>query len=114
MDYLLWIIVMFLSSVWTLILTAPIHCRASTGEQVIECYISPDHIYILDELRVGKFFANCHFCMNYSFNALIIYNIFILKLNYVHFWKNDIFNMYTDIYSRYEENMVLFLEDYTT
>ncbi len=25
-DYL-WIIVMFLSAVWTLILTAPIHCR---------------------------------------------------------------------------------------
>ena len=33
-DYL-WIIVMFLSAVWTLILTAPIHCRASTGEQVM-------------------------------------------------------------------------------
>ncbi len=30
-----WIIVMFLSAVWTLILTAPIHCRRSTGEQVI-------------------------------------------------------------------------------
>ncbi len=29
-DYL-WIIVMFLSAVWTLILTAPIHCRASIG-----------------------------------------------------------------------------------
>ncbi len=28
MDYL-WIIVMFLSAVWTLILTAPIHCRGS-------------------------------------------------------------------------------------
>ncbi len=28
-DYL-WIIVMFLSAVWTLILTAPIHYRAST------------------------------------------------------------------------------------
>ncbi len=27
-----WIIVMFLSAVWTLILTAPIHCRASIGE----------------------------------------------------------------------------------
>ncbi len=27
----LWIIVMFLSAVWTLILTAPIHCRASIG-----------------------------------------------------------------------------------
>ncbi len=32
-DYL-WIIMMFLSAVWTLILTAPIHCRGSTGEQV--------------------------------------------------------------------------------
>ncbi len=31
-DYL-WIIVMFLSAVWTLILTAPIHCRASIAEQ---------------------------------------------------------------------------------
>ncbi len=29
----LWI-VMFLSAVWTLILTAPIHCRGSTGVQV--------------------------------------------------------------------------------
>uniref|UniRef100_A0A671MZT1 Immunoglobulin lambda-like polypeptide 5 n=1 Tax=Sinocyclocheilus anshuiensis TaxID=1608454 RepID=A0A671MZT1_9TELE len=32
-DYL-WIIVMFLSAVWTLNVTAPIHCRGSTGEQV--------------------------------------------------------------------------------
>ncbi len=31
----LWIIVMFLSAVWTLILTAPIHCRASTAEKVM-------------------------------------------------------------------------------
>ncbi len=31
----MWIIVMFLSAVWTLILTAPIHCRASIGEQVM-------------------------------------------------------------------------------
>ncbi len=30
-----WITVMFLSAVWTLILTAPIHCRGSTGEQVM-------------------------------------------------------------------------------
>ncbi len=34
--------VMFLSAVWTLILTAPIHCRASIGEQVMQCYISPN------------------------------------------------------------------------
>ncbi len=33
----MWIIVMFLSAVWTLILTAPIHRRGSTGEQVMQC-----------------------------------------------------------------------------
>ncbi len=38
-DYLR-IIVMFLSAVQTLILTAPIHCRASIAEQVMQCYIS--------------------------------------------------------------------------
>ncbi len=31
-----WIIVMFLSAVWTLILPAPIHCRGSIGEQVMK------------------------------------------------------------------------------
>ncbi len=31
----MWIIVMFLSAVWTLIVTAPIHCRGSIGEQVM-------------------------------------------------------------------------------
>ncbi len=40
-DYL-WIIVMFLSAVWTLILTAPIHCRGSIAEQEMEYYISPN------------------------------------------------------------------------
>ncbi len=46
-DYL-WIIVMFLSAVWTLILTAPIHCRGSIAEQVKECYISPNltHLHL--------------------------------------------------------------------
>ncbi len=33
-DYL-WIIVMLLSAVWTLILTAPIHCRGFIAEQVM-------------------------------------------------------------------------------
>ncbi len=36
-DYL-WIIVMLLSAAWTLIVTAPIHCRGSIGEKVMECY----------------------------------------------------------------------------
>ncbi len=31
----LWIIVMFLSAIWTLILTAPIHCKGSIGEQIM-------------------------------------------------------------------------------
>ncbi len=35
----LWIIVKFGSAVWSLILTAPIHCRGSIAEQVMQCYI---------------------------------------------------------------------------
>ncbi len=31
---------LFLSAVWTLILTAPIHCRGAIGEQVMKWYIS--------------------------------------------------------------------------
>ncbi len=53
----LWIIVMFLSAVWTLILTAPIQCRASIDEQVMQCYISPNLMkkqWILDGLRVSS------------------------------------------------------------
>ncbi len=55
--------VMVLSAVMTLILTAPIHCRGSTGEQVMECYISLNLfwwgnklIYILDVLSVNIYF----------------------------------------------------------
>ncbi len=33
-DGVVWIIVMFLSAVWTPIL-APIHCRGSIGEQIL-------------------------------------------------------------------------------
>ncbi len=36
----LWIIVMFLSAVCTFILTAPIHCRGSIGDQVMQRYLS--------------------------------------------------------------------------
>ncbi len=39
-DYL-WIIVL-LSAVWTLILTAPIHCRGLIGKQVMHGYICPN------------------------------------------------------------------------
>ncbi len=35
----LWIIVMFISAVWTLFLTAPIHCRGSIDEQVCNAIV---------------------------------------------------------------------------
>ncbi len=57
-----------------LILTAPIHCRGSSGEQVMKCLISPNLfwwrnklIYILDGLRVSNFKANFRFWVKYSF-----------------------------------------------
>ncbi len=53
-DGVVWIIVMFLSVVWTLILTAPIHCRASIAEQVIQCYISPNLMKKQTHLHPGK------------------------------------------------------------
>ncbi len=51
----LWIIVRFLSAVWTLILTAPIHCR---GSSLQICY---------DKKTTSVHF---HFRVNYSFNLL--------------------------------------------
>ncbi len=59
-DYL-WIIVMFLSAVWTLILTAPIHCRGSIGEQVMECYISPNLMKKQTHLHLGWPDGECIF-----------------------------------------------------
>uniref|UniRef100_A0A673KFU9 non-specific serine/threonine protein kinase n=1 Tax=Sinocyclocheilus rhinocerous TaxID=307959 RepID=A0A673KFU9_9TELE len=54
-DYL-WIIVMFLSAVGTLILTAPIHCRASIGDFSKSVLMKKQtHLqYILYGLRVSK------------------------------------------------------------
>ncbi len=87
-DYL-WSIVMFLSAAWTLILTAPIHCRGSNGEQVMQCYISTNLspwrnklIYILDGLRPeSKFSAYFLFWVNYSFNLLSAPNKLLCYLN---------------------------------
>ncbi len=75
-DYL-WIIVMFLSAVWTLILTAPIHCRGSIGEQVMQCYISPNLMKKQTYLQLGwpvgeHIFRKCFFSffwMNYFFKV---------------------------------------------
>ncbi len=48
-----WIIVMFLSAVWTLILTAPIHCRASIAETVMQ---SMTHFSKSDEETIFHFY----------------------------------------------------------
>ncbi len=58
-----WIIVMFLSAIWTLILTAPINCR----EFIQTCLDDEKLIYILDGLRVSTFFP---FLVSYSFKEL--------------------------------------------
>ncbi len=69
-----WIIVIFLSAVWTLILTAPIHCRASIGEQVMQCLISQNlmkhtHLHLGWPWGWAIFFilAHLNFWVNYSF-----------------------------------------------
>ncbi len=51
-----WIIVMFLSAVWTLILTAPIHCRASIAETLMQRCI-----------YTNLFSPNFNLWVNYSF-----------------------------------------------
>ncbi len=71
-DYL-WIIVMFLSAVWTLILTAPIHCWGSIVEQAMKWHISPNLMKKQTHLHLGwtegeTFLVNFHFWMNYFFN----------------------------------------------
>ncbi len=51
---------MFSSAVWTLILTAPIHC---TGSKLV---------YILGGLRMSTFSSNFHFWVNYSLMAVLL------------------------------------------
>ncbi len=65
-----WIIVIFFSAVWTLILTTPIHCRGSNGEQ------GPDSQNILKK----TFLLNCHFLL-----------IFLLKKKVKHILYSQTF-----------------------
>ncbi len=62
-----WIIVMLLSAVWTLILTAPIHFRASDAMLQYLFRWKNKLICIFDGLMVSKFTAM--FWLNYSFNG---------------------------------------------
>ncbi len=67
---------MFLSAVLTLILTAPIHCRGSIGEQVSKSVLIKNYFYILDDLRV-----NFQCWVNYSFKQTNFYS----KWAYIYF-----------------------------
>ncbi len=62
-----WIIVMFLSAVWTLILTAPIHCRASIAEQLMECYISSNLFWWINKTKQFFFYIfKCFFPLTFQ------------------------------------------------
>ncbi len=67
-DYL-WVIVMFLSAVWTLILTAPIRCRGSIGERWNAKFLQmcSDEETNLFTSWMSWGWVHFHFGVNYSF-----------------------------------------------
>ncbi len=68
----LWIIVMFLLAVWAIILMAPIHCRGSIGEQVMQCYIFPKTNSLHRWWPVDEhIFSRFSFWVNYPFFFLL-------------------------------------------
>ncbi len=69
------IIVLFLSAVWTLILTAPIHCRHPLlnkwcNAKFLQIWWRNKLIYTSDDLRVSTFSASFYFWVNCSFKRV--------------------------------------------
>ncbi len=66
---------MFLSVVWTLILTAPIHSRGSVGEQVM-LYISRNLLQLKKQtnLHLGQSVGE-DICSKFSFLDEIFFNV---------------------------------------
>ncbi len=70
---------MFWSAVWTLILTAPIHCRGSIGQQVMLCtqpnlfWRRNKLIYILDGLKQSTSSANFNVYLNSLFITIFLW-----------------------------------------
>ncbi len=89
---MVWIIVMFLSAVGTLILMAPIHCRASIAEQIMQFYISPNLMKKQTHLHLGwpegeDIFSKCKFFGVYYFsNSIQVHFRFISTPYAVHQW----------------------------
>ncbi len=80
-----WIIVMFLSDVWTLILTAPIHCRASIAEQVMKCYISTNQMKKQTHLWLHHYFVYYRYLLVSHEKCLL--NLSNISRNFFRFWK---------------------------
>ncbi len=75
-------------TVWTLVLTAPIHCRASIAETLVQWYISPNLMkkYILGGLGVSTFSFWDEQCLGKLLLKVMRYNIELLSkkvTNYV-------------------------------
>ncbi len=66
-KYYTWIIVLLLSAVWTLILTALVHCKGSVGEKVIKLYNSLHLFQLKSWMGWGRVSFNFHFLVSYSF-----------------------------------------------
>ncbi len=91
-----WIIVMFLSAVWTLILTAPIHCRGSIAETFLQIWWRNKLILIWDDLQVSTFTEVFSFLVNCSFNALM--HCWLLLSTYLRFmWLRQYLTCFTAV-----------------
>ncbi len=64
------LIVMFLSAVWTLVLTAPIHCRGSIGEQFLQILDRPSTFSA--HFHIGNITDELPIWIQYSFLFVII------------------------------------------
>ncbi len=101
---------MFLSAIWTLVLTAPIYCRGSIIEQVLYCYTVFLQI-ILDEetnsskLRFNKSSANIHFWVNnlfkvehFLFVQTYFFTIMVIHYTFFHFSDKQLNLQIADLY----------------
>ncbi len=67
----MWTIVIFLSDVWTLILTAPIHCISDVMLHFSASVWKKKQTHLHLGCPERTFSADFHFCVNYSFNNKI-------------------------------------------
>ncbi len=81
-------ILMFVSAVWTLILTAPIHWASDVMLNFTRSVLTRNKlIYILDGLRASTFSANAHLWWNCTFKEFLISWLSLkMRLLSCHLW----------------------------